>query len=71
MGIGDFCEGSTPFLLDIKQKAGWLVGMGILANQKKFPCGILRCFLRDTAEKLQDRFQRAELRMRRIMSMSR
>ena len=29
----------------------------ILANQKNFPCGILRCFLRDTAEKLQDRFQ--------------
>ena len=27
VGIGNFCEGSTPFLLDIKQKAGWLVGM--------------------------------------------
>ena len=43
--------------------------MFILANQKNFPCGILRCFLRDTAEKLQDRFQRTELRMRRIMSL--
>ena len=27
VGIGHFCEGSAPFLLDIKQKAGWLVGM--------------------------------------------
>ena len=25
VGIGEFCEGSAPFLLDIKQKAGWLV----------------------------------------------
>ena len=26
-GFGDFCEGWVPFLLEIKQKAGWLVGM--------------------------------------------
>ena len=35
VGIGDFCEGSTSFLLDIKQKAGWLVGM--LAGPKTSP----------------------------------
>ena len=28
-GFSDFCEGWVPlFLLEIKQKAGWLVGMG-------------------------------------------
>ena len=26
-GFSDFCEGWVPFLLEIKQKAGWLVGM--------------------------------------------
>ena len=26
-GFSDFCEGWIPFLLEIKQKAGWLVGM--------------------------------------------
>ena len=26
-GFSDFCEGRVPFLLEIKQKAGWLVGM--------------------------------------------
>ena len=26
-GFGDFYEGWVPFLLEIKQKAGWLVGM--------------------------------------------
>ena len=26
-GFGDFCEGWIPFLLEIKQKTGWLVGM--------------------------------------------
>ena len=26
-GSSDFCEGWVPFLLEIKQKAGWLVGM--------------------------------------------
>ena len=25
-GFSDFCEGWVPFLLEIKQKAGWLVG---------------------------------------------
>ena len=24
-GFGDLCEGWVPFLLEIKQKAGWLV----------------------------------------------
>ena len=26
-GFSDFCEGWVPFLLEIKQKTGWLVGM--------------------------------------------
>ena len=26
-GFGDFFEGWVPFLLEIKQKTGWLVGM--------------------------------------------
>ena len=26
-GFSDFCEGWVPFLFEIKQKAGWLVGM--------------------------------------------
>ena len=26
-GFGDFREGWVPFLLEVKQKAGWLVGM--------------------------------------------
>ena len=26
-GFGNFCEGWIPFLFEIKQKAGWLVGM--------------------------------------------
>ena len=26
-GFSDFCEGWVPFLLEIKQKAGWLVGV--------------------------------------------
>ena len=26
-GFSVFCEGWLPFLLEIKQKAGWLVGM--------------------------------------------
>ena len=26
-GFGGFCEGWVPFLLEITQKAGWLVGM--------------------------------------------
>ena len=29
-GFGDFFEGWVPFLLEIKQKAGWLVGMQYL-----------------------------------------
>ena len=31
-GFGDFCEGWIPFLLEIKQKAGWLVGMINMAS---------------------------------------
>ena len=27
--FGDFCEGWVPFLLEIKQKARWLVGMQV------------------------------------------
>ena len=30
-GFSDFCEGWVPFLLEIKQKAGWLVGMLVAA----------------------------------------
>ena len=30
-GFSDFCEGWVPFLLEIKQKAGWLVGMILCA----------------------------------------
>ena len=30
-GFSDFCEGWVPFLLEIKQKAGWLVGMVVEA----------------------------------------
>ena len=26
-GFSDYCEGWVPFFLEIKQKAGWLVGM--------------------------------------------
>ena len=36
-GFSDFCEGWVPFLLEIKQKAGWLVGMGLVHE-----CGIAR-----------------------------
>ena len=29
----DFCEGWVPFLLEIKQKAGWLVGMKLAIEE--------------------------------------
>ena len=31
-GFGDSCEGWIPILLEIKQKAGWLVGMPSFAS---------------------------------------
>ena len=34
-GFSDFCEGWVPFLLEIKQKAGWLVGMPLELTEKE------------------------------------
>ena len=44
VGIGEFCEGSAPFLLDIKQKAGWLVGMITISRCPCTPPSTLQMF---------------------------
>ena len=47
-GFSDFCEGWVPFLLEIKQKAGWLVGMLMYNNNYYSYAGVHfnACFLR-------------------------
>ena len=46
-GFSDFCEGWVPFLLEIKQKAGWLVGMILCAwyTGTKSEVASVRCHL--------------------------